>query len=457
MVRRNQRDIAGRPIQHNVVQCVVGCRRINPLVGDRDGRRSGPRCPRRSQQPPLRRTQPRSVPHVGSRQRDVARPLIDRHVAQRVVGRRGVRPLIIQPCTADGRSVATSRPGRANRSLRPGRPRSSGCANRSLRPGRPRSSGCSRRPLRPGRPWKPLRPGRPWKPLRPGRPCGSYRPCSPSRPRSSRRPRIHQLHIQRWCVCRQVVLLAVELHHRGPSRERQSIVRRGRADPSLHQRRHIHRDERPGLAHRKDPGRAAHRWLGRIGHAVLAPGPGDRPKCHQPRRGHPVAVEPQHGARHLPRRRPGRQQRQVELQQRGIAPAHVQIGDCPAIRRGQRAVHMRIGHQRHFGAPGLRPRAPQQHRTQQNHPHHHYPRPPAEPLSNHGQFPPRSPCPFRLQATPVAWPLCPAGPRTGRWATQRFQRSLLDDSRCHGSRAEDATSWSKTDLELYRFRTPQHE
>ncbi len=256
--------------------------------------------------------------------------------------------------------------------MRPGRSCSSGRAWKPLRPGCACGSGCARRSLRPGCPWNPLRPGRP---------CSTRQPLRPSRPRCSRRSRIHQLHIQRWCVCRQVVLLAVELHHRGPSRERQSEVRCGRADPSLHQRRHIHRDERSVLAHRKDPGRAADRRFGRIGHAVLAPGPGDRRKAHQPRRGYPVAVEPQHGARHLPRGRPRRQQRQVELQQRGIAPAHVQIGDCPAIDRRQRAVHMRIGHQRRFGAPGLRPRPPQQHRAQHNNPHHHH-RAPARPRSH---------------------------------------------------------------------------
>ena len=144
----------------------------------------------------------------------------------------------------------------------------------------------------------------------------------------------------------KVILFAVELHHRSPRRQRQPIVRRRRTHPTLHHRRHIHRHIRASLTHRNHLRRAPQRRQRRIRHAVLTPTPPHRLHTYQPRRIHPVAIQPQSRSRHLRRRRPRRQRREVKLQQRRIPAANIQIGNRPTIHRRQRAVHMSVRHQR---------------------------------------------------------------------------------------------------------------
>ena len=94
---------------------------------------------------------------------------------------------------------------------------------------------------------------------------------------------------------------------------------------------------------------------GRIGHAVLAPGRGHRRVGHQLRTWSRDCTYSRSTARDTcAGGGPRRQQRQVELQQRGIAAAHVQIGDCPAVHRRQGAVHVRIGDQSRLRRPRRR-------------------------------------------------------------------------------------------------------
>src|SRR5438270_5967272 len=147
-------------------------------------------------------------------------------------------------------------------------------------------------------------------------------------------------------MTRQVILLAIKLHHRRPRRQRHPIVRRRRRNPPLHQRRHIHRHISPGLAHRNHLRRTSQRRQRRKRNAVLPPPPIHRLHAHQPARIRAIAIQPQRSPRHLRRRSPRRQCRKIKLQQRRIPATHIQIRNRPAIHRRPRAVHMSICHQR---------------------------------------------------------------------------------------------------------------
>jgi hypothetical protein len=306
MIPRNQRNIASPLIRHHIIQRIIHRRRITPLVVPNRSRPPATRTARSPlrQHAPLRRTHPRRIPMITRPQRNIARPQISDHIPRPIVCSRPISPLKIQP-----------RPPR-----------------NPLRPSRPRSS---RSPSRP------------------------RRTSSPGQPNRPRRPARSQRHIQHRRMPRQVILFTIELHRRRPRRQRQPIIRSRSTNPPLHQSRHIHRYISSRLAHRSHLHRAPQRWQRSKRHAVLPPSPTHRLHAHQPRRIHPIAIKPQHCPRHLPPRRPHRQRRKVELQQRRIPRAHIQIRDRPAIHPWQRAVHMSVRHQRSLHRKRWQSRAPQ--------------------------------------------------------------------------------------------------
>jgi hypothetical protein len=359
MIPRHQRRITSPLPKHHIPQRIVRHRRVVPLINhprrplrtsrphrpsntspSRPNRPSQPSRTRHSlrtlwphsprtaqrQQPPLRRTQPRRVPMITRHQRNITRPRKHHHIAQAIIHRRPIRPLIVPHPTAT-------------------RPRRSGRTNRTSRPRQPN------RPLRPGSP-------------------GSSRQSN----RSSR-PLRDQRNIQLRRMPGKIILLAIKLHRSHPRRKSNPIIRRRHSNPPLHQRRHIHRHKRPRLTHLHHLRRTPQRRQAPIRNAVLPPGPTHALHTHQPTRIHPIAINPQHSPRNLRRRSPRWQHPQIKLQQRRIPAAHPQIRNRPAIHRRQRRVHMRIRHQRSL-------RRKPRHRPA-HHRHHHHERPQPSPKPPH--------------------------------------------------------------------------
>jgi hypothetical protein len=325
MIRHNQRNVARPLIRHHIIQPIVGRCSIRPLIRQPTRATPGAR-PRPSlrQHRPLRRHS-RRIPPVPPRQRNKTRTLIRHHIIQRIRRPRRISPLKAQP----------RRPRRSNRPCSTGR---SSRPSRSLRPRRPRSPNPGRR---------------------------------------------SQRHIQHRRMPCQVILFAIELQHGRPRRQRHPVIRRRRANPSLHQPRHVHRNISPSLPHRHRLRRTPQRRQRSIRHAVLPPTPVHRLHAHRPGSIHPVAIQPQRRPRHLRRGSPRRQRRQIKLQQRRIPGAHIQIRDRPTIHRWPSAVHMSICHQRRLFRERRQSRGPQTRKpnpVQQNPPYQAHPTP-------HGQAP----------------------------------------------------------------------
>ncbi len=167
---------------------------------------------------------------------------------------------------------------------------------------------------------------------------------------------------------RKIILLAVKLHDRCPRRQSQSVIRRGSRHPSLHQRRHIHGNITPCLAHLHHLRRRTKRRHSSKRDAVLTPRPIHRLHADQPARIRPIAIQPQGRPRHLRRRRPRRQRRKIKLEQRRIPATHIQIRDRSAIRRRPRAVHMDIRHQRRLNPKRPQTRSPHSRKSCPKHP-----------------------------------------------------------------------------------------
>ena len=316
-------------------------RASRPLRPSRSSRPCSPHRPLRPNQPhatlrqhpPRCRTRPRRVPQISCNQRNIARSLIRNNIIHPIHHGRVISPPKTQ----------SSHPSRAG----------------------------SRRPLRPNRPSRPhqtlrsRRPNRSLSPRRPRRSCIPLRPLRPNRPSAPR----NQRHLQLRRMPRQIILLTVELHRRRPRRQSNPIIRPRSIHPSLHQRSHIHRHISPGPPHLHHLHRTPQHRQRLIRHAVLTPHPAHRQHAHRPSHIHPIAIQPQHRPRNLPRRRPHRQRRKIELQQSRITCTHIQIRDRPAIHPRPSAVHMGIRHQRRLHRNRWPSRSQPRPRAHPNHQH----------------------------------------------------------------------------------------
>ena len=154
---------------------------------------------------------------------------------------------------------------------------------------------------------------------------------------------------------RLIVLLAIELHHSRCRRQRQPVIAARSTHPSLHNRGHIERHKLPHRPRLRRLDHRAQRRQARIRHRRLTPPRANRLHRDNPRHIRAIAIDPQRCASDLRGCRPRRQHPQVELDQRRIAAANVQIAKASRVHRRLRTRHMRIPNQRRLLAPCAQP------------------------------------------------------------------------------------------------------
>jgi hypothetical protein len=164
-------------------------------------------------------------------------------------------------------------------------------------------------------------------------------------------------------MARQVVFLAVERQDGIARCQGHAKVRHWIGNPALHQGCHVDRNERSRNGNIPTLGDTPQVRQGLVRHAQFRPRTRHRLHTQRARRIHAIRVQRQHRPRDLRRSRSSRKQAQVELEQRCISTADIEIRDSATIHRRQRGVHMRVGDQN--GLPvEARPQSNQQRRNQ---------------------------------------------------------------------------------------------